>query len=368
VARGITAAALPCEADFAGYTACVLNEVPEGDHHARQRTSPDPVPRHCRLCASGWHVLQRRILMTMSKTSLVTVIAALSLAACGGGGSDGSNAASNDPGGTEATAPTPASTTATTPGVWKGTITSTTTGRSSTALGLIATNGQSFWMTTDGRVWNGQMPVSGTQFNTTMAGHMYAGDRFPDGSNYGPSSMMFGYSSGMWGGSYTGTGDTGTFNMGLSPMWNRPASLAEVAGVYTRTVSYGYAMTMTIDANGQFSASDTRGCLINGTVAVPDATHNLYRLDATVSSCGALNGTYNGMGTLLDADAMRDWMTAMQPFDCGWYTMGGGMMGGGMMGGWQPPVGQNTIPGGLRNLFVFALVNDHYAIMDALAR
>jgi hypothetical protein len=58
----------------------------------------------------------------------------------------------------------------------------------------------------------------------------------------------------------------------------------------------------------------------------------------------------------------------MQPFDCGWYTMGGGMMGGGMMGGWQPPVGQNTIPGGLRNLFVFALVNDHYAIMDALAR
>jgi hypothetical protein len=48
--------------------------------------------------------------------------------------------------------------------------------------------------------------------------------------------------------------------------------------------------------------------------------------------------------------------------------MGGGTMGGGMMGGWQPPVGQNTIPGGLRNLFVFALVNDHYAIMDALAR
>ena len=127
--------------------------------------------------------------------------------------------------------------------------------------------------------------------------------------------MMFDYSNGTWGGRYNGRGDAGTFNVSLNPMWNRPASLANLAGVYTRRTSYGYTMTMTVGANGQLTASDTRGCLINGTVVVPDPTHNLYRLDATVVSCGTLNGAYAGMGTLLDADAMRDWMTVMQPFE-----------------------------------------------------
>ena len=302
---------------------------------------------------------------TSLPTSFATLIAALTLTACGGGGGSSHDSSHNS-------TSTPPTSKATTAGVWKGTITSTTTGRSSTALGLAAPNGQSMWMTADGRVWNGQVPLNGTQFSTTMAGYMYPGSHFPDGSNYGPSSMMFDYSNGMWGVRYNGTGDAGTLNMSLNPMWDRPASLANLAGVYTRTVSYGYAMTMTLSANGQLTASDTRGCLINGTVSIPDPTHNLYRLDATVTSCGTLNGTYTGMGTLLDADAMRDWMTVMQPFDCGWYSVGGwmngGMMGGGMMGGWRQPTGQNTIPSGTHNLFMFSLVNDRNAIMDALAR
>ena len=54
---------------------------------------------------------------------------------------------------------------------------------------------------------------------------------------------------------------------------------------------------------------------VSGTIAVPDALHNLYGIDATVSSCGALDGRYRGMGTLVDAEAMQDWMTAMHPLD-----------------------------------------------------
>lgn len=288
--------------------------------------------------------------------SLASLIAALTVAACGGGGGSSGSSPS-----------TPPTSKATTAGVYKGTITSTTTNQTSTVLGMTGTNGQAFWMTADGRVWNGQMPLNGNQFNTSMTGYMYPGGHFPNGSNYGPSTMMFNYSSGMWGGQYNGAGDVGTFNVGLSPMWSRPASFTDLAGTYTRSVSYGYTMTMTVDANGQLIASDTRGCLINGAVSITDPTHNLYRLDAVVTSCGTLNGTYSGMGTLVDADAMHDWLTAMQPFDCGWYSMGG-WMGGGMMGGWRPPVGQNTIPGGTRNLFMFSLVNGQNAITDALAR
>lgn len=300
--------------------------------------------------------------------SIAMLISALTLTACGGGGS---SATSGNPGGTGSTPPPPTSS-STAPGVWKGTITSTTTGQASTVLGMTGNTGQSFWMTPDGRVWNGQMPLTGTQFNTTMTGYMYPGSHFPDGSNYGPSSMMFDYSGGVWSGQYSGVGDAGTFNMGLSAMWNRPASLGTVAGTYTRSVSYGYTMTMTIDSNGVLSATDSRGCLIGGTVTVPDPGHNQYQISANVSSCGTLNGAYIGMGTLVDADYMHDWLTTMQPFDCGWYSMGGwtggGMMGSGMMGNWRPPVGQNTVPGGTHNLFMFSFVNDHNAIMDALAR
>jgi hypothetical protein len=47
--------------------------------------------------------------------------------------------------------------------------------------------------------------------------------------------------------------------------------------------------------------------------------------------------------------------------------MGGGM-GGGMTGGWWPKSGTNTIPSGTSNLFMFAMTNGQYAIMDALAK
>jgi hypothetical protein len=119
---------------------------------------------------------------------------------------------------------------------------------------------------------------------------------------------------------------------------------------------------MTMSTNGQLTASDSRGCLVNGTVSVPDATHNMYRIDATVTSCGSLDGTYGGLGTLLDADAMQDWMTAMHPLEHGGHTHGGPMMGG------SPMMGHNTVPTGQRNLFMFSLASPNNAIMDALAR
>lgn len=227
--------------------------------------------------------------MNASRTLSLTMAAVLSVAACSGGGGDSSPA----PGSTGSTSISAK----TTPGSWQGTVSSPTTGQSS-VVGLTSGSGQSVWMTTDGRVWNGQMPMSGARFNAMMAGYMYPGSRFPDGSNYGMTSMRFNYGNGAWTGRYSGAGDAGTFSMTMSSMWNRRASLDTLAGTYTRTTSIGYTMTMSITQTGELTASDTRGCVINGTVTVPDALHNLYRLDATVTSCGVLDGAYQGHGTL----------------------------------------------------------------------
>jgi hypothetical protein len=304
----------------------------------------------------------------MTRQTLALVIAtAFVLAACGGGGSA---TEPTDAGGTAGGVTS--GSTKTTPGVWQGTITSTTSGTRS-LLGMTGDDGHSVWMSTDGRVWTGQVPMSGARIDVPMAGHMYPGDHFPDGTIHGTSTMHMNYADGRWSGHYSGAGDDGTFTMSMHAAWDRPASLAMVAGTYTRTTSIGYTMTMTVSASGQLTASDTRGCVINGTVTVPDPAHNLYRLAANVTSCGVLDGNYQGHGTLVDATAMQSWMNTMACFQYGQDGMphdgmGHGGPGPGGMMNWWPLGGVNTVPGGTGNLFMFAISNGQYAIMDALAR
>jgi hypothetical protein len=299
-----------------------------------------------------------------TKTLFLAIAAALTVAACGGGGGGSSSPASNNDGGTTGSSKT-------TPGVWQGTVTSSRTGTSS-VIGLTNTSGHSVWMTTDGRVWTGLMPITATQMDVDMAGYMYPGRQFPDGSNYGTWSMMGSYENGTWSGQLNGVGDDASFSLSMHPGYNRPASLDLLAGTYTRTTSIGYTMTMSITQGGQLTGSDSRGCVLNGTISVPDPAHNLYQINATMASCGILDGSYQGHGTLLDASAMQSWTGSMGCFQYGAGGWGGGVMGGGMMGGgmggWWPYTGSNTIPTGTNNLFMFAMTDGRHAIMDALAR
>ena len=89
-------------------------------------------------------------------------IAGLTLAACGSGGSG------SEPHGAEP-APT-ATTTNATPGVWKGTINSTTTGQAASVVAITGDDGHTVWMTTDGRVWAGQLPLRGDDFEVIELG------------------------------------------------------------------------------------------------------------------------------------------------------------------------------------------------------
>jgi len=212
-------------------------------------------------------------------------------------------------------------------------------------------------MRTDGAVWDGPMPHELGNFELHMNSHLYEGSEFPDGTHHGLAVMHIeSHTNSYMDGRFAGSGDAGRFALTRSAMWDRPASLDSAAGTYTRSDSSGYAMSMTISANGQLSGSDSRGCQFTGTVHVPDPAHNLFRMETEVSSCGTFDGHYEGMGTLVDADAMQDWMSRMMPFQHGHHA-GGGHMGG-----------QVTVPGGQRNLFMFVLANENNALMDALAK
>jgi hypothetical protein len=291
--------------------------------------------------------------------SILAAVAVVTLAAgCGGSGGSGASAA----------APS-ASTKTTTPGVYKGTITSTATGVTTPVLAMVGSAGEAAWMSADGRVWSGTMPTTGAHFDVSMMGRMYPGASFPDGSTNATWMMNVDHVQTQMSGRYTGAGDSGTFSLMLESMSGRPASLATLAGVYTRSTWSGYAMTMTIGSGGDLIANDSRGCMINGMVTVPDASRNLYSIAATVSSCGVLDGAYRGVGSLQDADAMRDWMAAMHPLEQGGYSHGNmDMSGMGHMGGGMGGMTYNAVPSGTSNLFMFVLDDGHHGIMDALAR
>jgi hypothetical protein len=233
------------------------------------------------------------------------------------------------------------------------------TGQVSPMLGMVDAAGASFWLTADGRVMSGPvgttMPLNAVQ----VAAHMDQGGAFANGSMHGAMNFAFdSMTAGALAGHVSGMGDTYSFRAEMSGMWDRPASLATLAGVYTRSTVTGYTITLAIGADGRLSGSDTRGCVFSGFATVPDPGRNLYRLTATVTSCGTLNGDYAGMGTLVDATAMSAWLRQMPPLATGGMHGGGTMHGGPM----------NTIPTGARNLFMFALTSGQHAIMDALAR
>lgn len=296
--------------------------------------------------------------------TLAALGAALALAGCGGGSSDSGTSIGAGTNPSSPTGSTGAGTsTPTTPGIWKGTIDSTATGQTSGVVAMTDEAGHSLWVSTDGRVWHGQLPLHGERFQAEFFGHMSEGAQFPDGTSLGPASMTFEHHSGIGtDGHYAGNGDSGGFNMSLSPMWSTPASLDAVAGSYMRTTSNGYAMSMNINSMGQLTGSDTFGCVLSGAVTVPDPAHNLYRIDADVSSCGTLDGHYQGLGALLDADEMQEWMSDMHPLEHGAHSHGGHGTGGPHMRG------NNTVPSGQHNLFMFSMFNDRGAIMDALVK
>lgn len=100
-----------------------------------------------------------------------------------------------------------------------------------------------------------------------------------------------------------------TMNLGSSGEYGQALTLQSLAGVYTQTttplIGFPSTTTLTIDANGQLTGSHTNGCVINGSVSIPNVQRNMVRIAAQMSGCGSggssrqWNGSYDGLGLLL---------------------------------------------------------------------
>lgn len=114
----------------------------------------------------------------------------------------------------------------------------------------------------------------------------------------------------VWRGQVSIRGDEYEFTLQRSSRYAETLTLAELAGIYSRTVharlDNAGTYTLTVDPSGQLTGSHTNGCIYNGSVVVPNPLRNLVLLEVTVSNCrrgrsndGFPNGRYSGLGLLV---------------------------------------------------------------------
>ena len=116
---------------------------------------------------------------------------------------------------------------------------------------------------------------------------------------------------GIWG-EYTWDQDFGRFNLIYDPSYERLSLLSKLEGiwVFNQASSGGlvYTITFSIDPDGTVFGSNTLGCVYSGSFQIIDSSFNVYRLSLETSLCGNLDGSYEGLASLLVAQLQRSLM------------------------------------------------------------
>jgi hypothetical protein len=197
-------------------------------------------------------------------------------------------------------------------GYWKGTATEEGSGRVFDTVALIDAQGNAQWLLLRaGLVQDDGFAVFGNvcceaRFEDDITGKDLAETNTRD------ASIQVEVNGSVLSGALEFHRDEYQFTLNASADYNRSVSLAALAGVYTRSTSSilgdEVTLTLTIDANGQLTGSYSNGCVFNGSASIPDASHNMVRLQVDLANCGSRgsskqwNGTYAGLGVLLSGD------------------------------------------------------------------
>jgi hypothetical protein len=223
----------------------------------------------------------------MRTLKLLALAISIFLTACGGGGGGGD---------------TPAATVTSAEGVWVGSTTSST-GTTTPAIGLILDSGEYFFGTgTDySGVSFGKASISGSTITSSdMRDYYPTLNALVPGTFTGSvttgSSLSVNVSE-----TYNGTAYTGTGSFTFDTTYNEPSSLATIYGTYVSPNAFSNSYTYTVDANGVLSGSSTN-CTFAGQVTVRNSAKNIYNLsittgDTTGHTCALGVRTLTGAAT-----------------------------------------------------------------------
>lgn len=148
----------------------------------------------------------------------------------------------------------------------------------------------------------GTAQVSGS--NVSGGGTTYAvpGTTLPNGQTTASASISSGTanSGNTLDLTVDAAGSTSVIDTDFDDTYNRGSDLATIAATYTDFDIFGEASSFTIDATGAITGQSLSGCVLNGQVAIIDAGFNAYDVELDVASCGALDGSYDGLGVTQD--------------------------------------------------------------------
>jgi len=218
----------------------------------------------------------------------ITIFMLMIAAACGGGGGKGhgQTTPNADPG-----------------GIWKGT--DTLTGLS--LDGVITETGTARFIRSDGAQYIGSVTTSGNNISGTYVGYLPTGSTFADGSNHGSGTLSGTITAGQTAtvtfnfttANNSASTETITFTFGT--LYDTGSSLSAIAGNYTDPTT---GDTVSVSGSGVvFSQDAVTGCVINGAVAIINASYDVYDVTYSFASCTGssayLNGTTaTGLGVL----------------------------------------------------------------------
>jgi hypothetical protein len=197
-------------------------------------------------------------------------------------------------------------------GYWKGTATEQDSDRSFDAVALIDADGNAQWLLTRGNLFgNDGFVVSANVCCEAQFEDAATGKNLGE-TNTRDASVTVEANGSVLSGELQFRREQYRFSLNAASEYNHGLSLAQLAGVYTRRddTIFGeeVTLTVTIESNGQLTGSYSNGCVVNGTAAIPDTSHNMVRLQMDLANCGSRgsskqwNGAYAGLGLLLAGD------------------------------------------------------------------
>lgn len=209
--------------------------------------------------------------------AILMCMTAVGLAACGGGGGDDEESADEGP---------PDASGA---GIWLGTLKVDGTTTNLPFSGIVTEEGDYALIGASSaggsRQFFGQGSTNGNNFTANAVTYLNFVRSVP-ASMQGTITDRVSIN-----GSYALTNESATFNLAYqAALYERPASLAVLQGAYSAThTPTGNVISAVIEASGTLTISYTQpaGCVLSGTVTVPQPTRNYYRVAATYNSACA---------------------------------------------------------------------------------
>lgn len=193
-------------------------------------------------------------------------------------------------------------------GFWNGHFYSQITNERELVSGLITEDNElRFASTTWGGQYAGMITSSGNSLTGNITAYAPWGYVFWDGSTVGTVRLNATVQTRVSiSGTYEGVGDRGTFLLAFDSVYLRPSSLSLVQGNWRHSGINLGTINMAIDANGNINGITSGGCVYAGKISIINASYNAYRVSLNITSCGSLNGAYNGLASLDDTSSQND--------------------------------------------------------------